>query len=138
MTIPANLLFAGELLTTGLGIAAELQAGEIESQALKTQVEQEKLNAQIRSNERKQRLLSSMAANNAALGARGITVEGSPTTILQADYKAASREAEADLLSTRINTLSLMSRAKSARQLSKLRAGTSLLTKTIDIAKTGV
>jgi len=136
--IPANILFGAELLTTGLGVMSELQAGEIESNALKTQIQQEKLNAQLKSNERKQRLLSAMATNNAALGARGITSEGSPTTILQADFKEASKEAQQDLLTSRLNQISLFSRAKSAKQMSRLRAGASLLGKTVDIAKTGV
>lgn len=136
MPIPALLLFQGA--SAGLGAFAELEAGKIEERALKFAAEQEGVNAQIRSNERKQRLLSAMAANNAALGGRGITAEGSPTTILQADYKAASKEAQQDLLNSRINQISLMSKAKSARTLSKLKAATSLLDTGYDMVKTGV
>jgi hypothetical protein len=115
-----------------------LDAGKADAQALKFQAEQEKINAQLRSNERQQRLLDSMAANNATLGARGITSEGSPQSILQADFKKASKEAQVDLLDSRMAQISLKAKAKAAVQMSRIQAVSSLLGTGIDIASTGV
>lgn len=138
MPIPAAMLFGAQLFSGGLSAFASLDAGKADAEALKFQANQEKINAQLRSNERQQRLLDAMAANNATLGARGITQEGSPTQILQADFKKASKEAQVDLLDSRMAQISLKAKAKAAVSLSRIQAASSLIGMGADIAATGV
>jgi hypothetical protein len=121
-----------------LSAYSSLQAGKAQEQELKFQAEQERINAQLRSNERKQRLLDSMAANAAVLGSRGITSEGSPMEILQADFKAASKEAQVDLLDSRTAQISLRAQGDAARAMSRIQAASSLLGTATDVAATGL
>lgn len=136
MAVPAALLFV-QGASALYGADQILKSGEIEERALNYQAQNEEINAQFRSIERRERLLDAMAANNAALGVRGVTSEGSPMTILEADYKNASQEEAIDLMDSRNAVVSLRAKAKAARKLSKINAFQSLLGTGVDMAKTG-
>jgi len=137
MAIQAALLMA-QAAGGGLSALSSLEAGKIEEAALEFSAEQETINARLRQKERLERLVNSMAANNAALGGRGIAMQGSPLNILKADFQKASKEAQADLLDARSIELSLRSRAKAARLNSQIQALGTLFGTGADIVETGV
>lgn len=138
MAIPALALLGIQAGGGLLAAQSEIEAGKIEERNLKFQAENETINARLRNNERMSRLLDVMAINNASLGMRGISSEGSPQTILEADVRKASRGAQSDLFTARSASLSLRARASAARRTSNIRAASSLLGTAADIGKTGV
>jgi len=136
MPVPAALLF-GQFGLSAAASALEINAADEQAKAIEFAADQEATNARIRNNNRQQQLLEILAANNAALGARGVSGGGSQRTIMQENMRRASKAAEADLLGARSSELSLRARASAARVNSRLRAMTSLLGTGAEIAKTG-
>lgn len=134
--IQAALLFAQGAFGVGSALQT-LSAGDAQARQLKLEAKREEVNATIRNNERLERLVNSMAINNASLAARGITSEGSPMAILKSDWLKYGQDAQRDLMQSQVTQLTLKARARSAQSMARLNAATSLLGTAIDIGKTG-
>ena len=137
MAIPAMLLFGAQVGGGLLSADQTLRAGKIQEQELKYAADQEVINARLSGNERLERLLDSMSANNAALGGRGVTSEGSFSNILESDYKKFSNEELTNVQDSQVKELSLRYKADAARRISKINAFSSLLGTATNVAKTG-
>ncbi len=137
MAIPAALLLA-QAGTSLFSAKLASDAAKQEARALEFQAENESINARIRNNERTERLLDAIAANNAAAGARGVSAfSGSPLTILEQNIKKTNRRSIADFENAKLNELSLRSRSFATRRSAQIKAFGSLLGTGADIAKTG-
>jgi len=139
MAIPAAGLLAFQIGGSLFGGALEASAGRAEARALEFAADNESINAIIRNNERLDRLIDVMAANNVTSGASGVQAfSGSPLTVLQENIKTASKRGISDFNNARLSELSLRSTAFARRRSSQLSVFASLLGTSANIAKTGI
>lgn len=103
-------------------------AGDIARGDSKVQAKQTELAATAREVDRKDRLASALASQNARAGAAGIAAfEGSPLTILQADIEREEVATERDIFSTELEAFTQRSRGSIAQKQSRAQAFTGLL-----------
>ena len=118
-------LFIGSSL---LSANQTMAAGDIARGESKVQARQTELAATAREVDRKDRLASALASQNASAGARGIAAfEGSPLTILQADIEREEQATERDVFSTELEAFTQRSRGSIAQKQSRSQAFTGLL-----------
>jgi hypothetical protein len=103
------------------------QAGKPQEEELKLQATQEELAGKQREADRKANLAQVLASQSAQAGARGITFEGSPLTILQEDIAREEEATERDVFQTQLAARTLRTRGKVARKQANLAATLSLL-----------
>lgn len=103
-------------------------AGDIAKGESKVQARQTELAATAREVDRKDRLASALASQNARAGASGIAAfEGSPLAILQADIEKEQVATERDIFSTELEAFTQRSRGSIAQKQSRAKAFTGLL-----------
>jgi hypothetical protein len=103
-------------------------AGAIAKGESKVQAKQTELAATAREVDRKERLASALASQNASAGARGIAAfEGSPLTILQADIEREEVATQRDIFSTELEAFTQRSRGSVAQRTARSEAFTGLL-----------
>ena len=103
-------------------------AGDIAKGESKVQARQTELAATAREVDRKDRLASALASQNASAGARGIAAfEGSPLTILQADIEREEQATQRDIFSTELEAFTQRSRGSIAQKQARAQAFTGLL-----------
>lgn len=101
---------------------ASLERGEAEIAA-----KGEELRLEQREADRKDRLASALASQNAMAGAKGVAAfEGSPLTILQDSIEREQLATERDAFSTSISNMALRSRARSRQRMQRFRTGAQL------------
>lgn len=97
---------------------ASLEEGQAEVQA-----KNEELRVKQREADRKDRLASALATQNAMAGAKGVAAfEGSPLTILQDSMERERVATERDVFSTELSNLALRSGARTRRKMSDMSA----------------
>lgn len=118
-------LFVGSSL---LSANQQRAAGDIARGDAKVQARQTELAATAREVDRKDRLASALASQNASAGARGIAAfEGSPLTILQADIEREEQATQRDIFSTELEAFTQRSAGSIAQKQSRAQAFTGLL-----------
>lgn len=112
---------------------SSLEAGQAEVAA-----SQQELQVKQREADRKDRLASSLATQNALSGARGIAAfEGSPLTILQDSIEREKTATQRDIFGTELSTLAIRSSAKARKRTARTMAGLRLLQTGADLAQIG-
>jgi hypothetical protein len=109
MSDPITLLAVGTAVVAGVGAYGSYQAGKAQQYEYKRQAEQEKLSAQDREIERRNRLLQALGQRTVGAAAFGATLEGTPAALINRDAREYSLE-------------SLSSQASSASQIAGLKA----------------
>jgi hypothetical protein len=120
--------------TSLLQFGLQRSASEIQSAEAETSAQGEELSAKQREVDRKSRLASALASQNAQAGAKGIAAfEGSPLTILEADIKSEEEATQRDVFQSKLRAEAIRSGAKVKEKYMKLGAGVGLLS---DVGKT--
>lgn len=112
------------------GTSARLQqnAAEAQSNELERQADQEKIAAEGRELQRRQRLNKILSANIVSLSGSGISGEGSPQSISLESAKQASVSEGLTSLSDKLKQAQLRRQAKNVRSLGGIQAASTLLT----------
>ncbi len=106
-----------------MSFAQKRAAGAIDQGEAKVQARQTELAATAREADRKDRLATALASQNASAGARGIAAfEGSPLTILQADIEREEKATQRDMFSTELEAFTQRSRGSVANRQAKAAA----------------
>jgi len=127
MAMAALIISAGASLASAA--SKEAQADIEEGQA-EVAAKQEELRLVQREADRKDRLASSLAAQNAMAGAKGIAAfEGSPLTILQDSLQREQTASERDRFSTELDVLARRTGARTKAKMAKISARLGLLQK---------
>lgn len=106
---------------------ASSNAGKMASIQYREQADQETDAARDREIDRRRRLVTALASQNAEAGALGIAPVGSTSAIALSDVRRARYETLADKAGTGRRSLMLRSSAKHARSQGALTAGATLL-----------
>lgn len=127
------MAMASLIISAGASLASaattETQA-DIEQGQAEVAAKQEELRLVQREADRKDRLASSMAAQNAMAGAKGIAAfEGSPLTILNDSLQREQAASERDRFSTELDVLARRAGARAKNKLTKISSRLGLLQK---------
>lgn len=80
-----------------------VSAGKIARGEAEVAAKQEELSAISREKDRKSRLADALASQNASAGARGVTFEGSPLTILEEDIRREQEATQRDVFQSQLS-----------------------------------
>lgn len=130
--VTAVVVAAGAVTAYSQKQAAEAQEIELEQQA-----EQERISAESRELQRRQRLNKVLAANVVSQAAGGITGEGTPQSIALESAKQASVSEGINNLSDRLKQAQLKRRAKNVSSLGTTQAASTLLNSVASASKLG-
>ena len=131
---PLILMTAASLASAG---AKETQS-KIEQGQAEVAASQEELRLTQREADRKDRLASKLASQNAMAGARGIAAfEGSPLAIVEDSIQREQTATERDRFQTNLTALAIRSGAKIKRKLSQANTQLGLLQQGASLAQTG-
>lgn len=126
-----GLAIAGITLAAGSGILGAkqtIEAGKIQAGEAEVAAEQEELGAVQREADRKARLASALASQNAASGAKGIAAfEGSPLSIMEADIEAEKEGTKRDIFQSELAAKSLRARGRMSKRMAEAQASLGLL-----------
>lgn len=112
---------------------ASLERGEAEIAA-----KGEELRLKQREADRKDRLASALASQNAMSGARGVAAfEGSPLTVLQDSIDRENLASERDAFSTEISNMSIRSTSRARQRMQRFRSGAALFQTAQGLSATG-
>ena len=125
---------AAIVVGTGVQVYGALEAGKDQEAALKTQAEQERVEAESRELERQQKLNKALAANAVGMGMSGIKAEGTPASIALQSAKNVSLSEGMLNLSDRLAQAQLKRQAATTASASKIGAASTLLSGVTDIA----
>ena len=113
---------------------ASIEAGQAEVAA-----QQQELQLVQREADRKDRLSSAMAAQNALAGASGIAAfEGSPLTVLEDSIQRANVATERDTFSTDLTALATRSSGQIRQKFANVNARLGLLQQGASLAQSGI
>ncbi len=129
---------AALLISSAASLAAKESQSSIERGQAEVAAETEELRLKQREGDRKDRLASAMASQNAMAGAKGIAAfEGSPLTILQDSLERESVAAQRDEFSTNLSNLALRSGARIRQKMSNINARLGFFQSVAGAAQTG-
>lgn len=113
---------AGASLTTSAAIESTVQAGEAQSETLKTQAKAEEFNAKNREIDRKRNLIRALSLQNVRGATSGVFggVGSSQAAMMQEDIGRFELDQSTDVHSTTQRTSQLRANAKTARTSSLL------------------
>jgi len=115
-------------ISTAGSMIMDVRAGNAEAAAYKQQAQQEEFAAKDREIQRRKRLISSLASQNAYRGASGVRAfEGSPAAMMKADREEFDYDQLMGDANLSMKTSSLLTSGKYARQSGYASAGSSLL-----------
>ena len=121
----AAIAFAGSSL---MSAGQKATAGAIAKGDARVQAKQTELAATAREVDRKERLASALASQNARAGAAGIAAfEGSPLAILEADIQKEEVATQRDIFSTELEAFAQRSKGSVAQKQGRTAAFTGLL-----------
>ena len=122
-----------------MGAAASERQSSLEADQAEVAATQQELQVTQREADRKDRLATSLATQNALAGAKGIAAfEGSPLTIMEDSMERERVATERDIFSTKLGALATRSTAKAKRRASQVSTGIGLVQRGSQLAKTGV
>lgn len=125
------------VVTTAVTADAQKKAAKAQEYELERQAEQEKISAESRELERRQRLNKILAANVVSQAASGIKAEGTPESIALESAKQASLSEGIESLSDKLRQAALKRQAAETRRAGNAQVASTLLSSTVDIAKQG-
>lgn len=134
-----NFINAGLSLGTSLisNRASKVQS-RIEAQQAEVAAKAEELRLVQREADRKDRLATALAAQNALAGAKGVAAfEGSPLTILQDSIRREQTATERDKFSTELETLAIRSSSRIRTRFSDVNRRLRLIESFSGVAQTG-
>jgi hypothetical protein len=106
---------------------AQIKQGKLEEGEAELAAKQEELAVKQREADRKDRLASALATQNAMAGARGVAAfEGSPLTILQDSLQRDQVATERDAFSSEISARSLRHQGRARSRIRRIGAASSL------------
>lgn len=114
-------------LGTGFSVLSDIRAGQAQKVQYDMQAEAERVQARDREIQRKQRLIAALASQNAARGAQGIRLQGSPAAMMKSDISEARFGSLIDRGNTSMKVRQYQQSGKHAMQSSYMSAGSSLL-----------
>jgi len=115
-------------ISTAGSMIMDVRAGNAEAAAYKQQAQQEEFAAKDREIQRRKRLISSLASQNAYRGATGVRAfEGSPAAMMKSDREEFDYDQLMGDANLSMKTSSLLTSGKYARQSGYASAGSSLL-----------
>lgn len=121
------------------GAAMKDTQAKVEQDQAEVAASQEELRLKQREADRKDRLASSIATQNAMAGAKGIAAfEGSPLAIIEDSIRRQEAASERDKFQTELGALSIRSGAKIRRKLSRASTQVGLLQQAASVSRTGV
>ena len=115
------------LIGTGAQMVTGYMGAQAQEMAYKQQAEQERVAAMSREVQRKKRLVSALATQNAMVGAMGITTSGSPAAIMRSDIAAGRYDQAIAAGESAARITQLQTSASAARRQGIVSAGSSLL-----------
>lgn len=133
MALPLILLLA----TTALTLVTKKREADIQEVELERQAEEEKISAEGRELQRRQKLNKVLAANIVGQAASGIKGEGTPQSIALASAKQASTSEGIEALSDRLRQAQLKRRAANIKTGGKLAIASTLLKSGVQVAELG-
>lgn len=127
----ASMLGTG-MKIAGLGLRAGqaysgMQASRAEQDVYKAQIQQEKMRARDEAIQRRERLLNAVSLQSARVGASGITNQGTPEQVFNADLTNFNYEDLAARATSGQTQTTMMQQGKAARSRGNLAATISLL-----------
>lgn len=114
-------------LGTGLSALSSIRAGQAQKVQYEMQADAERVQARDREIQRKQRLVAALASQNAARGAQGIRLQGSPAAMMRSDISEARFGSLIDQGNTSMRVQQFQQSGQHAMQSAYLSAGSSLL-----------
>ena len=133
---------AGLALSVGSSLFAAGESSiqsEYNKQQAKVNVKQEELAATSREADRKERLASAMAAQNALSGVSGIAAyEGSPLTILEDSIRREQRATQRDVFQTNLTRLGIRGTARARARMASSQQGLSMFQTAYGISQSGL
>lgn len=123
MALPLILLLA----STAIAARQAKVSADIDAEQIERQSEQEKISAEGRELQRRQRLNKILAANVVGLATSGISGEGTPASIALASAKQASTSEGVESLSDRLRRSQLSRQAANIRGAGRIQATSTLL-----------
>ena len=114
-------------LGTGLSALSSIRAGQAQKVQYEMQADAERVQARDREIQRKQRLVAALASQNAARGAQGIRLQGSPAAMMRSDISEARFGSLIDQGNTSMRVQQFQQAGQDAMQSAYLSAGSSLL-----------
>lgn len=117
------------LAAAGSAVAAygSYEAGKAQQYEYKRQAEQEKLSARDREIERRGRLLKALSQRTVAAASGGAALEGSPTALINRDFREYSLESQSSAATSASNQAGLRAAGSNARRLGTINAVGNLL-----------
>ncbi len=114
-------------LGSGLSALSSIRAGQAQKVQYEMQADAERIQARDREIQRKQRLVAALASQNAARGAQGIRLQGSPAAMMRSDISEARYGSLIDQGNTSMRVRQFQQSGKHAMQSAYVSAGSSLL-----------
>ncbi len=132
--LPLILAVGSTLVSAGI---KDTQS-KIEADQAEVAASQQELQVAQRESDRKDRLASSLATQNAMAGARGVAAfEGSPLTILEDSMERERTATERDRFSTQLSTMAIRSGAKIRRKVQQTSSALNLAQRGGQLAQSG-
>lgn len=136
MAMAPLILAAGSTL---LSAGAQSTQSKIDADQAEIAAQQEDLAVKQREADRKDRLASSLATQNAMAGAKGVAAfEGSPLTILEDSIKREQTATDRDKFSSQMRSIAIRSGSKIRRKMQQTQIGLNLAQRGSSMAQTGV
>ena len=114
-------------VATGYSIDAQQKSAKAQENELERQAEQERISAQGREIERRQRLNKALAANAVSQSMSGIKAEGTPSSIALESAKQIAVSEGAEALAERLRQSQLARQAKNIRSAANVQSVSTLL-----------
>ena len=115
----------------------QITAGRIKNFESRVEADQIEAAASSREADRKEDLARAIASQSAGAGASGISLQGSPLTVLEADIEAEERATGRDLFQARLGKQAARTRGRTAERTARNRATVSLLKTAATETRTG-
>jgi hypothetical protein len=126
-----------EVAFAAIGASQQRSAGKIAEMEGKVRARQIETAAAAREADRKSDLARAAASQSAAVGASGVSFEGSPLSVLQEDIRRADEAGSRDAMSSQLEAMTAKARGKVASKQATGLAATSLLKSVSDAVQTG-
>ena len=132
MALPLMLLVGG---LTAITAKLQYDAGKTQQHELDRQADQEKIGAEGRELQRREKLNDVLASNIVSLSGSGISGEGTPQSVSLESAKKASLSEGMIGLSDKLRQAQLRRQGKAAKRQGTVQAGSTLLRGGIDTAR---
>jgi len=123
----ASLFYFAAAASAAVGGYSAYQQGIVQKGEYEAQARQEQMAARDREIQRRQQLLKVLASRSVAVGAGGGTFEGTPTALVQGDFRNYSLDQASASANTAATVTRLRTAGRNAKTIGKLNAAASLI-----------